>query len=187
MRDGGIYMNKPSNVIDLKSRRRLQNKPVSSASMSHADPDPTAAAVVDMTERRSQMLADERRQVKRTILSEFIGAFILVPERGLQRVSLYDISENGLAFDMDLGGGTLKIGEEVAMRVYLNQYTYFPFVVSVSNSRVLPEEGVVRHGCNLEKDSMNAEALHHFVKFIETVSASLKTDHGDVMVSGLGR
>lgn len=186
MRDGGIYMNKTSNVIDLKSRRRLQNKPAAGSSMLHADPE-TVAAVVDMTERRSQMLADERREVKRTILSEFIGAFILIPERGLQRVSLYDISENGLAFDLDLGSGALKHGEEVAMRVYLNQYTYFPFVVNVSNSRVLSEEGVVRHGCHLEKDSMNAEALHHFVKFIETVSASLKTDHGDVMVSGLGR
>ncbi|MBK7890386.1 MAG: hypothetical protein IPJ84_05895 [Bdellovibrionales bacterium] len=63
--------------------------------------------------------------MKRTILSEFIGAFILVPEKGLQKVSIYDISDNGIAFDLDLGGGMMMEGEEIAMRVYLNQFTYF--------------------------------------------------------------
>ena len=73
------------------------------------------------------------------------------------------------------------------MRVYLNQFTYFPFVVTIANSRVLIEEGVSRHGCNFQRETVNSEALSHFVKFIETVSASLRTDHGDVMVSNVGR
>jgi hypothetical protein len=140
-----------------------------------------------MTERREAILLSERRQVKRTILSEFIGAFILVPEKGLQRVTIYDISENGVAFDLDLDGGGLREGEEIAMRVYLNQFTYFPFVVSIANVRLLAEEGVTRHGCGFVRDTPNQDALQHFVKFIETVSASLRTDYGDVMVSGLRR
>ena len=32
---------------------------------------------------------------------------------------------------------------------------------------------------------MNEDALKHFVRFIESVSASLRTDSGDVMVSNL--
>jgi hypothetical protein len=173
-------MDKPNNVIDLKSRRRRE-VPV------ERNNKVDSAPVVDMTERRNEMLTDERREVRRTILTEFVGAFTVVPERGLHKVSIYDISDNGVAFDIDLEAGHFSIGEEVAMRVYLNNQTYFPFVVKVANVRVIGEESVVRHGGNFIRGTVNDVALHHFVKFIETVSASLETDHGDVMVSGLLR
>jgi len=176
-------MNKANNVIDLKTRQPIKAKrevsPTTAASPS--------APILDMTERRNEILVEERRQVRRTILSEFIGAFLVVPKKGLYRVSLYDISENGLAFDLDLEVGKLALGEEVAMRVYLNQQTYFPFVVKISNAREVLEEGAWRHGANFVKGTVNDVALHHFVKFIETVSAALVTDHGDVMVSNLRR
>jgi len=71
------------------------------------------------------------------------------------------------------------------MRVYLNYKTYFGFVVKVQNSRFVPSEGVVRHGTHFMKGTLNDVALHHFVKFIETVSASLKTDDGDIQVSNI--
>lgn len=171
-------MNKANNVIDLKSRRGR-------ALMVSTAEGATVAPVLDMTERRQEMLTTERRKVRRTILSEFIGAFIVIPGRGLQRVSIYDISEDGIAFDLEQELGALAVGEEVAMRVYLNNQTYFPFVAKVANSRLVPEECVSRHGCGLVKDTVNEEALYHFVRFIETVSASLRTDAGDVMVSNL--
>lgn len=173
-------MNKPNNVIDLKSR--LQTKTTETRKVKNS---PEAAPVVDMTERRNEILSSERRQVRRTILSEFVGACVVVPQKGLQKVALYDISENGLAFDMDLEVGQFSNGEEVAMRVYLNHQTYFPFILKVSNVRFINDEGVHRHGANFVKGTVNDQALHHFVKFIETVSASLQTDHGDVMVSNL--
>ena len=81
--------------------------------------------------------------------------------------------------------GKFQNGEEVAFRVYMNQQTYFPFVVKVTHLREIHEEGVYRHGANFVKGTVNDVALQHFVKFIETVSASLQTDHGDVMVSNL--
>jgi hypothetical protein len=173
-------MNKTNNVIDLKSRLEAKaGKEV------HTKKASAAAPVVDMTERRNEILSSERRQVRRTILAEFIGACVVVPQKGLQKVALYDISENGMAFDMDIEAGQFSNGEEVAMRVYLNHQTYFPFVLKVSNVRYIGDEGVHRHGANFVKGTLNNEALHHFVKFIETVSASLQTDHGDVMVSNL--
>jgi hypothetical protein len=101
------------------------------------------------------------------------------------RVALYDISENGLSFDIDASVGPLKEGEEIAMRVYMNQSTYFPFVTKVRNVRSIPDEAVFRHGVNFVKGTINDVALHHFVKFIENVSASLRRDGGDVMVSNL--
>ncbi len=141
------------------------------------------AQVVDMTAAREEIISEERREVKRTILTEFVGAFIVVPNHGLVRVSLYDISLKGLSFDMDSQFGRLTIGEDVAMRIYLNHTTYFPFTTKVTNVRYLDEEGVVRHGVGYLDDSVNSIALQHFVQFIENVSMSLKRDDGDIIVS----
>jgi hypothetical protein len=164
-----------SNIIDIKARLKAlspKNEQIQES-----------ANIVDMSERRSQTLEEERRKVKRTILTEFIAVHTLVPGIGLMKVSLFDIHESGLAFDIDENKGHFSVGEEVAMRVYLNAQTYFPFVVKVKHVRDIEDEGVRRHGTEFVKGTINDIALHHFIKFIETVSASLKQDRGDVMVS----
>ena len=166
-----------SNVIDFKKFKRSKGSAVT-----HSE---TPAPVLDMTERRQEIITQERRKVRRTILTEFVGAFVVVPGRGLMKVALYDISDNGLAFDIEDEAGHFKSGEEVAMRVYLNQQTYFPFDVTVQNFRFIADENVTRHGAKFAKGHVNEDALFHFVKFIETVSASLQRDGGDVMVSNL--
>ena len=163
-------------VLDLTSRLKHENNT--------ANKEKSAASpVIDMTEARQQILNRDRREVKRTILTEFIGAFVVLPDRGLLKCALYDVSENGLAFDLEMFDGGFQDGEEVAMRVYLNHTTYFPFTVNVTHVRTIQDEGVNRHGANFVKGSVNDVALHHFIKFIENVSASLKTDNGDVQVS----
>lgn len=174
-------MESKGNVIDLSKRRRAQTKPTEVVRTGHQ----LDAPVVDMTGRRQEILMRERRQVRRTILTEFIGAFAVVPERGLLKIAIYDISEDGMAFDTDMSFGQFQVGEEVAMRVYMNQSTYFPFVVKVQNVREILDENSSRHGAHFLKGTINDQALHHFVKFIETVSASLERDNGDVMVSNL--
>lgn len=162
-------------VLDFTSRLRVQNHSIKARK--------AEASILDMTEARQEILSRDRREVKRTILTEFVGAFVVLPEKGLLKVTLYDISENGLSFDIDLQEGGFQQGEEVAMRVYLNHSTYFPFVIRVNNCRAIEDEGVFRHGVHFVKGTVNDVALHHFVKFIENVSASLKTDSGDVQVS----
>jgi hypothetical protein len=173
-------MQSKGNVIDMTARRKQQigsqNETVTGT-----------APVLDMTERRAEILNAERRQVKRTILTEFIGACVVIPNKGLAKVTLYDISDNGLAFDIESNNGRFKEGDEVAVRVYLNQQTYFGFLCTISNVRDIHEEGVIRHGGNFVKGTVNDVALRHFVKFIETISASLHKDSGDVMVSNLTR
>lgn len=163
-------------VLDITPRLRSQN---SLEKMKNE----TRAEILDITEARQEILSRDRRDVKRTILTEFVGAFVVLPEKGLLKAALYDISENGMAFDLELAEGGFAPGDEVAMRVYLNHSTYFPFTIRVSNSRAIEDEGVVRHGAGFVKGTMNDVALHHFIKFIENVSASLKTDSGDVLVS----
>ncbi len=170
-------MSSSSNIIDLAERRKLKKLSVNSE-ISTED-----APVIDMVERREAMLLQERRIIKRTILTEFIGVHLIIPGLGLQKCAIHDISETGIAFDLDLFQGQFSKKEKVAMRVYLNPETYFTFIVEVLNVREIKDEGVYRHGCALQPDSVNEEALYHFVKFIENVSARLKTDHGDISVS----
>jgi len=175
------------NVLDLTQRLKKKTKAKKASAAATASVAGTSAPVLDMTERRNEIILQERRQVKRTLLSQFIGAFVLVPRKGLLKVLLHDISENGLAFDMEDAAGHFTLNEEVAMRVYLSHQTYFPFVVNVQNIRMLEGENVYRHGVNFVKGSINNEALFHFVKFIETVAASLHVDDGDIVVSNLTR
>jgi hypothetical protein len=180
------------NVIDLTKRlKRTEPGPAEPPESQGPDqskgPTHPPASVTDITEARIEIISQERRQVKRTILSAFVGAFVLVPRKGLLKVKMYDISEHGLAFDIEETAGHFSLGEEVAMRVYLSQQSYFSFVVNVQNIRVVDEENVYRHGVNFVKGTLNEQALLHFVKFIETVSASLHNDEGDIMVSSLLR
>lgn len=175
-------MQNNNNVINFKARAKKNQKHKGGKGAKAS-----TAPVVDMTERRQEIIGQERRKVKRTILTEFIGAMAVVPQKGLQKLSLYDVSDEGLAFDVEFDEGQFKTGEEVAMRVYMNSTTYFPFVVKVLNVRAIPEEGVVRHGVSFVKGTINDVALHHFVRFIENVSAALRSDSGDILVSNLNR
>lgn len=170
------------NVLDLTGR--LKGKTDKHEIATHGD---SQAPVIDMTEKRAEIINQERRQVKRTILTEFIGAFALVPRKGLLKVTLHDISSGGLAFDVDKAAGHFAIGEEVAMRVYLNKQTYFPFVVKIQNIRGVEGDELFRHGAYFLQETVNEQALHHFIRFIETISAHLRTDKGDMQVSSVVR
>lgn len=170
------------NVIDL-THRLNKNKAARKGKTAQG----SAAPVIDMTEKRNEIISQERRQVKRTILSEFVGAFAVVPRKGLLKVSLYDISDAGMAFDVEMEAGHFAVGEEIALRVYLNQQTYFPFTVKVQNIRAINDESAFRHGANFTKETLENEALFNFVRFIESVSSSLQNDAGDLQVSTIAR
>lgn len=174
-------MSTKENVINLTPRRQKQMaKQVKSAKAKNPP-----AMVVDMVERRDEIVEQERRQVRRTILSEFVGVHVLVPNQGLMSVTLYDIADGGVAFDVPAESGRFRNGDEVAMRVYLNHKTYFSFLITITNVRAQGDEAKIRHGASFVKGTANEAALGHFVKFIETVSASLQTDTGDVTVTKL--
>lgn len=166
-------------IIDLRGRRNkgLQvNEPE----------DVAKAPILDISGIREQMIKEERRQAKRTILNGFIGAHLVVPGRGLLKIALFDISNSGLSFDVSPEWGHFKEKEEVAMRFYFNQKTYFPFIVRITGGRLMVDESVFRHGATFVPDSINGNALNHFIDFLESVSAALKTDNGDLFISGMG-
>jgi hypothetical protein len=174
-------MSSSGNVIDLQKHRAKSVKKKGEKPMKGR-----SAPIVDISVMRQEMIEEERRGVKRTLLTEFIGLSLIVPNKGLFKCTLYDISEKGLAFELPEDMGQFHAGERVALRVYLNHQTYFPFEVQIRNVQHIPEEAVYRFGGVFQQDTINDTALFHFAKFIENVSAYLKTDHGDVLVSKIG-
>lgn len=162
-----------TNVIDMTARRRAQIRKESTKRTG------APAEVVGFEEKRKEILTQERRQNRRTILSNFLGAFVVVPEQGLREVTLYDISEGGVAFDLEILSGQFRANEELAMRVYLSKEIYVPFHVKVKNVREIKDESVYRHGANFV-GAAGDEVLKHFVKFVEAMGVHLKRDSGDL-------
>lgn len=179
-------MEMSNNVIDLTSRLKQKRK---SKKKTNSKPEGVenheVVPVQDIYELRQNAMAEDRRKVKRTILTEFLGTHIVIPKVGLKKVLLFDISTSGVSFDIEKKLGFFQEGEEVAMRIYLNHNAYFPFTLKVQNIRYDQDEDVYRHGAYFQKGSVNEEALFHFVKFLETVATSLRKDTGDVLVSNL--
>ncbi len=167
-------------LIDLTSRLR-SGVPVSEKMFQI----PVESEVLNYAEQKQKILFHDRRQVKRTVLAEFVSAMIVLPEKGLLKVDLYDISEEGISFDLEAGQGQFKIDEVVSIRVYLNHKTYFPMTIQVKHITHEPTEGVVRHGTNFLRtaatDSVTDAALQYFVRFIETAGAGLRKDDGDLI------
>ncbi len=173
-----------SNVIDLKSYLKGSGRKTGKLLKISTNAEP--ASVIDLAQKKEEILSLERREKKRTILTEFVGAFIVIPNSGLSlgglhKVSLYDISSNGVSFDSETKIGSLRTGDEIAMRIYLSQKSYFPFVVKIANSRYIRDEETFRYGCEFVKTTVNKEALSHFVKFIESVAIDMKIDTGDLL------
>ena len=160
-------------VIDLTSRLKTL-APVESVYSN--------TTVVDYDEQKQRILFQERRYIKRTILTEFVSAMVVIPEKGLLKVAIYDISENGISFDVEAHQGAFKVDEEISMRVYLNQKTYFPITIQVKHVTEEVSEGVLRHGSVFLKQASTDAALRYFVCFIESVSEGLEKDNGDLMV-----
>lgn len=142
-----------------------------------------STGIVDLKEQKEKMLFQERRQVRRTILTELISAMVVLPEKGLLKVNLFDVSEDGLSFDLEADAGRFKVGEELSVRIYLNHKTYFPMQIMVKHVTFDQDEGVNRHGTEFLKTASTDVALQHFVRFIESASAGLKKDQGDLMVT----
>ncbi len=141
--------------------------------------------VFDVTQRIQDRQAEDRRKIKRVVLNDFISAHVYVPGRGLLKIALKDITDKGLAFEIDEKQGQFTRGENLEIRFYLNHETYFKFQVAVAHGAFSADDAIYRHGCQFVGDSLNNVALNHFVLFLQNIAASLRTDKGDRIITNL--
>ncbi len=187
---GKVDTEPKNNVINLTERLKKSGKTTSTKINELKEVHVTEPKIIDITDRRKEKIAAERRFVTRTVLAQFVGVFVVLPKirtvsgtvPGLQPVALHDVSESGLSFDLPFETGAFDIGESVTMRIYLSHDTYFSYGVKVANVRPVPEKGVMRHGTVLTKDDESYRTLFYFMKFLENVSSVAKKDNGDRLI-----
>ena len=142
-----------------------------------------AQGVIDFKKEKSYHVAQERRRARRTVLSRFIGTYLVIPERGLGKVDFYDISQEGLAFDALIDYGQFKEGERVHLRVYLSKDQYFSFDIEIRHVRLNPENACYRYGAIFANHAEKKDILLHFVRFVEEFSQHMQRDYGDKIIS----
>lgn len=179
----GGNMSVKSNVIDIRGQLKTRQKGAKKSQSETVTNTKAETPVIDFTERRLAHVNQERRKVRRTLLSELVGVSLMIPNLGLQQTSLYDISDDGLSFDLPYEFGEFNIGDVINVRIYLNSKNYFSFDVKITHKRQVPEEGIRRHGATFQSHHKNDEAIFFFIRFIEAASRSLKSDSGDPLFS----
>jgi hypothetical protein len=132
------------------------------------------------------MTAPDRRQAQRRPVLNTFSVFVVVPKKGLHRLAVHDISENGMGFDLDLAGEfpqeyPAKVGDSVEFRFYLNQSLFIPLVIQIA--RVEEQaEGYRRIGAEFKeahKKTQSYKAFLSLLTFLDTIVDELKIDtHG---------
>jgi hypothetical protein len=167
-----------SKVIDFTQRRQKSTDQKSDVFQNSNVP-----SVLSFEEQKQKIAFKERRTARRTMFNEMMSSMVVIPERGLLKVFLHDISEDGLSFETAIDDGSFKAGEEITMRIYINHKTYFPVRMTVKHLKQDLESGTIRHGATMIKDASNDVVLQHFVKFVEAAALTMKKDSGDLMVN----
>ncbi len=174
-----------SNVIDFKIAQEKKNLNTDLKSANNSEKAAEVIAITEISAKKQNKSVsvdtEDRRQKKRTVLTDFISVHVVVPRVGLVKAVLYDINEKGISFDLEQRLGHFNPSEEVALRLYLNHNTYFPMITQVKHITSVDEELVYRHGSEFVTNSVNALALHHLIRFLETVNLSLVIDRGDLL------
>lgn len=121
----------------------------------------------------------ERRRSKRTDLLDTFSLFVSVPKKGPHRLKVYDLSDIGIGFDLDIEEEGMpefpvESGDSLGLDLYLNQSLSIPLQVVVR--RVQVKEGVRRVGAEIaSKDTAGASAVRAFLEMLEAISSVAKT------------
>lgn len=116
--------------------------------------------------------AEKRKTPRRPILDSF-SLFIVIPKKGMHRLKVYDVSEQGLGFDYDAEGEDVAefpaaAGESLDVHFYLNQSLFLP--LSLKITRIEQKDLVRRVGAELtDKNSKETRAFVSFVQMLDSV------------------
>jgi hypothetical protein len=118
--------------------------------------------------------AERRRSRRRPILSTF-SLFVVVPQKGIHRLPVHDVSDLGIGFDLDTEGEEpgdfpLRQGEQLSIHFYLNQSLYLPLDVRVA--RLEDGQGIRRIGAEVltqTKNDPNAAAYQAFLQLLDRI------------------
>jgi hypothetical protein len=122
----------------------------------------------------------ERRKFKRRPVLDTFSLFAVVPRKGPHRVPVHDISDQGLAFDLDIEGEEASVfpvarGESLEVQLYLNQSLYLPLQIQVAR---LEEKGSIRVvGAQIQdKTSKAYKGFLSFLTMLDSITEGAQID-----------
>jgi hypothetical protein len=116
----------------------------------------------------------ERRRSKRRPILDTFSLFVVVPRKGVHRLRIHDVSNQGLGFDLDIDGESLeefqiKPKEKLEVHLYLNQSLYLSLNVQVA--RLQDAQGIRQVGAEFtEQASPGYKAFAAFLQMLDLVS-----------------
>jgi hypothetical protein len=114
----------------------------------------------------------ERRRARRRPIIETFSIFCIVPKKGVHRLQIHDLSENGIGFDLDTegeepGAFPLKSGDQLDLHFYLNQSLYLP--ISVRVARIEERNQLRRIGAEFNTKDKGFQAIAAFLKLLDAI------------------
>lgn len=123
--------------------------------------------------------AEKRRARRRPVLDTF-SLFAVVPDKAPLRLPIHDVSELGIGFGLDVEGEDqslfpVKQGEQLEIRLYLNQSMYLPLAAKVA--RVVDSNGVRKIGAEfVAKSSKGYKGLVAFIEMLDEIVEAVRLD-----------
>ncbi len=122
----------------------------------------------------------ERRRARRRPILDTFAVHLVIPKKGLFRLTVHDLSEIGIGFDLDIEGENsqsfpVKSGDNIDVRLYLNQSLFIPLEVRVA--RVEEQYRVRRVGAEFSSQkNQYFEAFIGLMQFLDRMSDALKVE-----------
>ncbi|MCC7440688.1 MAG: PilZ domain-containing protein [Bdellovibrionales bacterium] len=115
---------------------------------------------------------DERRKSPRRTLLQTFGFFAILPEKGMHRLPVHDLSESGIGMDIDIEGeqpGDFPAaGASLTVHLYLNQSLYLPLSAKVAWIR--PGKAGRMAGVEFDKGSSGArKAVAELIRLLDVL------------------
>ena len=120
----------------------------------------------------------ERRKTRRRPILDTFSLFVVVPKKGVHRLPVHDLSDEGMGFDFDIEGESaadfpVQRGETVDVLLYLNQSLYLPLSVRVVR---VEDKGEIRK-VGAEFTEKSGPAFQGYAAFLAMLDAVAEAGH----------
>lgn len=117
---------------------------------------------------------EERRSSLRRPILETFSLFVVIPSVGIHRISVSDVSDTGLGFELDReleasSDPSFSIGNGIELHFYLNQSLYLSISVEVKR---IEERGQARR-VGVEIKNKNSKVYKAFRAFLQMLDGIL--------------
>lgn len=122
----------------------------------------------------------ERRRARRRPILNTFSLFVVVPKKGVHRLTIQDVSDFGIGFELDTEGEDqaafpIAAGEKLDLRFYLNTALFLPLTVEVV--RLQERDGVRYVGAEFsDKSSRGFQALQSFLTMLDAIMDVVRLD-----------